>query len=349
MLASLNPDIALVLDVAAAWFSDPEPLQLGGHDPTGNGFNLQQLELSIGKAVDPYFRFDANIVFLKEGVEVEEAYGTTLALPHSLQVRAGQFLTRFGRINAMHVHAWDFVDQPLAIGRVFGGDGNRGLGVELSYLTPAPFFLELVASATEPRGEGTARSFRGEQEDPLDSPLDAQGTLAAKEFFELSPNWSLATGQSFASGRNTAGNHTRTDVYGVDLYLKYRPITRGSPTIVALQSEWLLRRRQVPDGRLTDLTGYAYLSWRFAQRWGAAARYELGTAASGADGAADDLDPDWISARHRAAVDLTFWPTEFSRLRAQGGVDLPQWRDEPIWSAVLALELSVGAHGAHKF
>jgi hypothetical protein len=349
VLTSLNPDLALVLDVAAAWFSNSKPLQLGGHDPSGNGFSLQQLELSIGKAVDPYFRFDANIVFLADGVEVEEAYGTTLALPHSLQLRAGKFLTRFGRINATHLHAWDFVDQPLAIGRVFGGDGNRGLGVELSYLAPIPFFLELVASATDPRGDETARSFHGEEDDPLGSPLDVQSTLAAKEFFELSPDWSLATGQSFASGRNSAVDHTRTDVYGVDLYLKYRPITRGSHTIVALQSEWLLRRRQVLGERLVDLTGYAYLSWRFAQRWGTAARYELGTAATGGGEVTDDLDPDWDRARHRAAVDLTFWPTEFSRLRAQGGVDLPRWLDKPIWSAVLALELSVGAHGAHKF
>lgn len=349
VLASMNPDLSLILDVAAAWFSDPAPLQMGGHDPTGNGFTLQQLEMSIGKAVDPYFRFDANLVFLQGGVEVEEAYGTTLALPHSLQVRAGQFLTRFGRLNPTHPHAWDFIDQPLAIGRVFGGDGNRGLGVELSYLAPAPFFLELVASATDPRGSETARSFLGEREDPLDSPLDVQTTLAAKEFFELSADWSLATGQSVATGRNSAGRETRTDVYGVDLYLKYRPITRGSHTIVALQSEWLLRRRQLPEARLTDVSGYAYLSWRFAQRWGTAARYEVGTAARGGGAAADYLDPEWVRARHRAEIDLTFWPTEFSRLRAQGGVDLPQWRDEPIWSAILALELSVGAHGAHKF
>lgn len=350
VLASMNPDLSFVLDVAAAWFSDHEPLQTGGHDPTKNGFNLQQLEMSIGKAVDPYFRFDGNLVFSQFGVEIEEAYGTTLALPHSLQVRAGQFLTRFGRINATHPHQWDFVDQPFAIGRVFGGEGNRGLGVEASYLAPAPFFLELIGSATDAGGEATARSFFGGTDLPVETPLDVQATLAVKEFFELSPDWSLATGQSLATGPNGTGHDNRTDVYGVDVYLKYRPITRTSHTIVALQTEWLLRRRQVPDRLRTDLSGYAYVLWRFAQRWGAAARYELGTPAKDAGGATgDDLDPEWVSTRHRAAINLTFWPTEFSRLRAQGGVDLPRWRDAPIWSAFLAMELSVGAHGAHKF
>lgn len=349
-LGSLAPDVAFTLDIAAAWFSDGEHLQTGGHDPTANGFNLQQLEMAVGKAVDPYFRFDANLAFLADGVEIEEAYATTLALPYGLQARAGQFLTRFGRLNATHLHAWDFVDQPFAIGRVFGGEGNRGLGAEVSYLTPAPFFLELVGSVTNAGGEGTARSFFGASELSVESPLDLQATLAVKEFFELSSDWSLATGQSFATGPNSTGRDNRTDVYGIDVYLKYRPITRGSHTIVALQSEWLWRRRQVPFQLRQDLSGYAYASWRFARRWGTAARYELGRPSRDADGnTGDDLDPEWTRSRHRATIALTFWPTEFSRLRAQGGVDVPRWLDAPIWSAFLAMEISVGAHGAHKF
>lgn len=354
ILSSFNPDISFILDFATAWFSRDDNLQTGGHDPTENGFNLQQLEMSIGKAVDPYFRFDANIVFSQFGVEIEEAYATTLALPHSLQLRAGQFLTRAGRLNATHPHQWDFVDQPFAIGRLFGSEGSRGLGAELSYLTPAPFFLELVASATAADGEGTARSFFGAADLPVETPLDVVALFAAKEFFELSHDWSLATGQTVMTGPNGTGHDNRTDIYGVDAYLKYRPITRGSHTIVSLQTECFLRRRQIPDRLMSDLSGYAYLFWRFAQRWGTAARYEYGSAARDEDGQrGDDLDPEWTGARHRASANLTFWPTEFSRIRAQGAVDVPRWsaddHDDPIWSAFLALEFSVGAHGAHKF
>lgn len=344
VVSSFNPDIGVVLDLAAGWFSQDENLQTGGHDPTKNGFNLQQLELSIGKAVDPYFRFDSNLAFSQEGVEIEEAYATTLALPANLQVRAGQFLTRFGRLNPTHVHAWDFVDQPFAIGRVFGGEGNRGLGVEVSYLTPAPFFLELVGSVTDANGEGSARSFGGAADLPVETPRDFEGMVAAKEFFELSDDWSLALGQSVATGPNGTGRDTRTNVMGVDLYLKYRPITFASDTIVAVQSEWLYRRRQTPAGVLTDATGYAYVFWRFAKRWGTAARYEVGTGNAG-----DDLDPAWVDDRHRVSVNLTFWPTEFSRLRLQGSVDDPTWQANPIWAAFLAAEFTVGAHGAHKF
>ena len=106
----------------------------------------------------------------------------------------------------------------------------------------------------------------------------------------------------------------------------------------------------MPARLTSDVSGYAYAFWRFAQRWGTGARYELGTPARDADGrTGDDLDPAWTQSRHRAAIDLTFWPTEFSRLRAQGAVDVPRWLEAPIWSAFLAMEISVGAHGAHKF
>lgn len=116
-LQSMNPDLSFVLDVAGAAFSKDEPLQTGGHDPRVTGFNFQQLELAVGRSVDPYFRFDANIVFGLDGLEIEEAYTTTLDLPARLQVRAGEFFTRFGRLNSRHPHAWDFVDQPIVLGR----------------------------------------------------------------------------------------------------------------------------------------------------------------------------------------------------------------------------------------
>ncbi|AKF81166.1 hypothetical protein MFUL124B02_18480 [Myxococcus fulvus 124B02] len=344
-------DMSFILDVAAAAFTSKEPLQGGAHDPTRNGFNLQQLELSIGSVVDPYFRFDANIVYSQFGVEIEEAYGTTLALPASLQVRAGQFLTRFGRLNATHPHAWDFVDQPFAMSRVFGGEGNRGLGVELSWLAPLPWFVEVTGSLTDATGEATARSFLASSGDRVLSPLDLQATGVVKQFFPLSDDLSFMWGLSGATGPNPTGYRNRTDIFGTDLYLRYRPITEASNTLVSLQVEALYRRRQVPGDVLTDFNSYAQLAWRFSQRWATAARYELGTAAKGEDGqvAVDPLDPEWTKSRDRVSVNLTFWPTEFSRLRFQAARDNARWRDEADYSAFLALELVTGAHGAHAF
>jgi hypothetical protein len=49
------------------------------------------------------------------------------------------------------------------------------------------------------------------------------------------------------------------------------------------------------------------------------------------------------------AANVTFWPTEFSRLRLQGSLDLPEWREDPVAAVFLAAELVTGAHGAHTF
>lgn len=154
-----------------------------------------------------------------------------------------------------------------------------------------------------------------------------------------------------ANGPNSYGRDTRSDVYGADLYLKYRPITRASYTIVSLQAEWLYRRRQVPLDVLQDTGGYVQAFWRFAQRWATAVRYEYGSPTwdTGFDTVVDPLDPEQTSSRHRVSSNVTFWPTEFSRIRLQGSTDMPGWREETIYAGMLALELVTGSHGAHPF
>ncbi|NNB84567.1 zinc-regulated TonB-dependent outer membrane receptor [Corallococcus exiguus] len=344
-------NLSFILDMALAAFSNKEPLQGGAHDPTKNGFNLQQLELSIGSVVDPYFRFDSNLVFSQFGVEIEEAYVTTLDLPLNLQVRAGQFLTRFGRINATHPHAWDFVDQPFIMSRYFGAEGNRGLGVEGSWLTPLPWYVEVIGSATDATGEATARSFFGAAAERVLSPLDFQLTGAVKQFFPLSDDLSLLWGLSVATGPNPTGYRNYTSIYGTDVYLKFRPITSQSSQQWVFQAEVLYRRRQVPEDVLSDWGGYAQTVWRFSNRWATGVRYEFGSAAKTLEGrvANDPLDPEWISDRQRITASVTFWPTEFSRLRLQAATDRVGWRESPDYSAFLALEVVTGAHGAHAF
>jgi hypothetical protein len=345
---SLNPDIALIGDFALAAFSSEDQHQTGGHDPTEKGFNLQALELTLGAAVDPYLRFDANIAFGLDEVEVEEAYATTLGLGGRFQARFGQFLTRFGRINASHPHAWEFADQPFALGRAFGGEGNRGLGMELSYLTPLPWYMELVASVSRADGEETARSFYGAEGQAVDGPFDLLYVTAVKQFFALSDDWSLFWGVSGAFGPNAAARDTGTQIIGSDLYLKYRPITEQDPPVVSLQTEWLYRRRELASEVLWDVGGYAQLLYRFAKRWSVAGRGEYGSAArDGGDVALDPLDPDWTRTRTRWSAALTHYPTEFSRFRLQGSRDAGI--GEPVWAGFLTAEVAIGAHGAHAF
>ncbi len=346
-LQSMNPDIAFILDVAGAWFSVDEPAQTGGHDPSRTGFALQVLEMSIGASVDPFLRFDSTIAFALEGVEVEEAYATTLALPANLQLRAGQFLTRFGRINPTHPHAWHFADQPFAIGKMFGSEGSRGLGLEGSWLAPLPWYLETVLAVTNADGECCARSFLGGDDIGVKTPLDLLVTGAVKQFFPLSDDLSLFVGLSTQLGPNASGNLNRSEIVGGDVVLRYRPLSTesGVPWSLSLEAEALFRGRQVPFGTLYDGAGYAQLVWSLSRQWETAARYELGSGVND-----DPLDPEWTTWRQRGALQLTYYPSHFSRLRLQGHVDHLAWQQGlPAFGVFTTLEILVGAHGAHSY
>jgi hypothetical protein len=341
-IQSANPDISLILDFASAIFRG-EPMQLGGHDPKDNGFTLQQLELHMGSNVDPFFRLDANLVFTTEGVEVEEAYGTTLALPANLQARAGMFLNRFGRINPTHPHTWNFVDQPLVIGKFFGEDGNRGLGAEVSWLTPLPWYAELVTSAMESDGDCCGRSFYPPGPPRIEAAGDLLYMASFKQFFPFGPSWSLSWGLSADVGPSP-DVAAHTEVYGTDLYLRWYPVKSETRKAVSFTAEGLYRRREIGGERKGDWGGYAQAVWNIDPEWEVGARYERVTGFEN-----DPLDPDWTEARQRVSAEATFYPSHFSRIRLQGNYDDPEWVRKKIWAGFLALELVSGAHGAHTF
>lgn len=341
---SIAPEISLVLDVAAAWFSREAPDQLGGHDPARTGVTFQQLELHAFSAVDPFFRFDANLVFSLFGVEIEEAYATTLGLPLGLQARAGQFLARFGRRNATHPHSWSFLDQPLVLGKFFGGEGGRGLGLEVSWLAPLGWYLELVTSVTEASGDCCARSMRGGSDLPLAGLEDLLYTVALKQFWDLGPNVDLSLGLSLQTGPNASGLANRTLLLGADLFLRWKPRQRGGTTSLDLLVEAMWRGRELPGRVATDAGGFEELTYRLDREWSLAGRHEWVTGVAG-----DPLDPEWTGLRQRGAVAVDYRPSHFSRLRLQLGVESRDWQDDLGWMAMLGLEVVVGAHGAHAY
>ena len=313
-------------------------MQLGEHDPTQTGFALQQLELHMDSNVDPYARLDANLIFSDEGVELEEAYLTTLALPGNLQVRAGQFLFRLGRTNPTHPHAWAFADQPLVNGKFLGGEGARGPAVELSWLVPLPWFVELVTAVSEASSECCSRSFLGEDGPVIDGPDDLLYTPRIEQFFALGDDWSLLVGTSGQFG--PSGPETRTQILGGDLYLRWRPVDSVSRTAVSLQIEGMTRRREVDGDTIQDHGGVATLLWDIDPNWQVGGRHELVT------GLPDDpLDPDWTQTRQRSTAQVTWMPSHFSRLRLQGSHTQP----DGVTAVILAVEVLIGAHGAHTY
>lgn len=268
-------DIGLVATFAAggSTANDIEGgTQLGGHDPNQNGFTVQGVELNLRGAIDPYLRGNANILFSldSEGesfVELEEAWLESVSLPGNLQIRAGQILTDFGRINTQHPHSWAFVDSPLVAARYFGPDGLRNPGARLGWLAPTPFFTELSLGVQNSQGE-TASSFRGsghshggDEEEGLpfgyrhadnDRGVHDVGdmlfTPRLATSFDLTDSQALVLGASAAFGPNNSGSggDTMTQIYGVDLYWKWKPANAqaGFP-FVSFQTEAMLQRYEL--------------------------------------------------------------------------------------------------------
>lgn len=354
--AAFNPELSFVGDVAAAYFSD-EPAQLGAHDPNHTGFTFRQLELGVRSNVDPYFRFESFIVFTGEGVEVEEAAASTTSLPANLQLRAGKFFTAFGRINNRHPHSWDFIDQPLVNGKFFGLHANGGVGIEPSVLLPLPWYTEVVAAAFEPDADAI-EPFAVE-----DTEIKRFDRLmymtAVKQFWDLGSDWGLGVGVSGLQGPGPMLGD-RTHIGGVDVHLKYRPLSGDDDqSSVVLQGEWLGRRREVADVASRDSGGYVQLVYHVDRRWAAGLRAErlsaedpflelhAGEAADEHGHEAAEVPGD--HARLREAVQLTFAPTEFSQIRLQQNRDRIPGRGEPVWGSFLNLEVAIGAHGAHPY
>ncbi len=345
---------------------DVGALQIGGHDPIQRGFTVQNVETVFDGAVDPYFRGQANLVFQIDDqgattVELEEVYVTSTSLPKGLQIKAGQFFTEFGRLNPSHPHSWDFVDQPLANGRFFGPDGLRSVGARLSWLLPTSFYSEAFLAVQNSQGE-TLSSFRSVPGETLfGRPIEPRGVATSSDLlitprytasFDLSDTQTVLLGASAALGPNGTGPAGRTRIYGIDGFWKWKPTNafNGFP-FVKVQGE-LMRRsasvaalpdEQLPRTTFEDWGSYLQVSWGYKPGHVLGLRFDR---VSGDQG--DPQDPS-LAPRWRLSPALTWFPTEFSKLRLQYNFDRSDAFRHDEHSLWLQFEFLLGAHAAHKF
>ena len=389
-------DISLdALLAAGTSTADEETLQIlqgGGHDPRKRGFTVRGVELSLMGAVDPYLDGEMHLLtFLDpiEGeteVELEEAFFTTRTLPKGLQLKAGHYLTEFGRINPTHPHQWAWLDQPIIHVRVFGPDGMRAPGARLSWLLPVGWFSQLYGGIQNANGE-TMASFLANEEFFEERAIGGRpfthrhvhslGDLVYTARWENS--WSTSDdqitwliGMSGVFGPNATGPDGNTQIYGLDLTRKWRPKQndRGWPFTIWM-AELVVRRYRadqftgedplnpgsqitLPAETLTDWGFYVQWLYGFKPRWAIGLRYEY------VWGSGPSLDSDlqpisrqedpWRDNRHRFSPLLAWYLTEYSRFNFQYNYDhashLPGKDAHSFW---IGAEFMLGSHPAHKF
>ena len=368
--AYMNIGLVSLTDAGWSTAKDVTSLQRGDHDPRVNGFTLPNTELTFDGAVDPYFKGFSNIVFKlgpdgETGVELEEAYLVTTSLPANLQLKAGQFVTEFGRQNPQHPHSWAFVDQPLVLNRMFGPDGLRSQGLRLSWLLPTSFYTEAMVTVANSTGETTS-SFRSEESPEIHGGrIDESTTSKPKDMlivprlatsFDFTDTQTLLVGASAAFGPNNSGPSARTQIYGVDGYYKWkRAAGQAGFPFVSVQAEALMRRYEAAE-RVTELSISQILAAEtlkdhgaYAQvLWGIKPRIVTGLRGDWSYGQDGEFFSDVRRDRYRISPNFTWYPTEFSKFRAQYNFDDRKGigTDHSLW---FQFEFLLGAHAAHKF
>lgn len=361
-------DLSLdVMTAAGASTADDElidVLQAGGHDPRRRGFTLQQAELSMVGAVDPYFRAEGHLAILEDAIELEEAFAQTTSLPAGLELEAGLSLAEFGRNNPTHPHSWAWTDRPLPVARLLGGDGTRGVGTRIGWETPLPWYSRIHAGLMDATNE-VATSFGGAGEEEGEPTIggrqftpvevhslgDLLWSLRWENAIDLSDATLVKAGASLLAGPNATGPDGETFIYGVDAAIRWLPegSRQGFPS-ATIEAEWILRDYTAAaqddvdidgDGTpdystdeesLTDWGIYVQCVFGIARGWAAGLRYEhvTGSGDSVDDTGADldsDADPGRDS-RTRVSPLLIWNPTHFSKLRLQYNYDQFTHQDE---------------------
>ena len=321
-----NPDISAIID----WTGS---LVRGSGHRTNDGFSLREVELGFGADVDPYTRAD---VFLGVGdtagegnIDVEEAYLTDAHLRPNLQAKAGKFLAEFGRANTMHLHAFPWVDYPLAMQTYLGDEGMHGVGLSFAYLLPMRHFSEVTVQSFSAEGE----SFAGQDSNKL--------TYLAhwNNFFELSAASSLAIGASYATGPNDP-NNTRlgTTLWGADLTYKWRPPKEGLYKALWWQSEGYWSNRDLDAGPSVSAWGmYSSLVYQFQRRWSTGVRYDY------VQNPTNDAlrQTQWAANLTLSPSEFQFWRLEYRHLIPESGES-----ENQFW---LQYDAGIGPHRAHKW
>jgi hypothetical protein len=370
---AFNPEISLILSgIYTNLSQDPANYRISGFMPGGEigpgnrGFSLAESELGVYANIDPNFYGGVNLAFAPDNtVGVEEAFVQTIGLSHGLSVKAGRFFSSIGYLNEQHAHTWDFVDNPLAY-QAFLGTQLGEDGVQVKWLAPTETFVELGAEI------GRGRSFPGSDHDKNGS---GAGTVFAHIGGDVGVSQSWRAGLSYLHTSPQNRQYGDTDLVSAsvtnafsgtsklwitDLVWKWAP--EGNPVYsnFKLQGEYF---RRSEGGSLTYNVGVAPLSdtysssqsgwylqgiYQFLPRWRVGLRRDQ-LDAGNVDYASNNISlarPAYNPTKNSLMFDYN--PSEFSRIRLQVAQDKSHLgiTDNQMF---LQYQMSLGAHGAHKF
>jgi hypothetical protein len=272
-------------------------------------------------------------------------------------------LTEFGIVNPQHPHEWHWLDQPVINTRLLGGEGTRGVGLRLGWLTPLPWFSQ-VHVGVQMANDETMVSFLGgeDSQSPGGFERSERDVESFKEFLYLL-RWhnrveagtvSFDIGVSGLAGPNASGDRGASWILGGDSALNWKNEIGARFTV---QGEVMYRYFQanggVVDGApvepatLGDWGGYLCVLGSPIQNWSFGVRGEW------ADGREQGTQPraaDSLRDRRLRLSPLVQWQCcELARVRLQYNFDHVQHLKESTAHGVwLRIEIEFGTHHHHE-
>jgi len=343
---SFLPDIALILDssyvsrnVNNSMYESYSIPGFSSYSPDeeaeipfnkNRGFNLNYAELALHSTVGPYFDADAIFHLKPDAFEIEEAYLTSRALPYGLKAKVGKFRSNFGRINAIHQHAWHFTSQPLAFEALLGTEGINDAGVQLQWVLPTEDTYVMVG--IEALQGNNDISFGDTETNNL-----YIGYL--KSSFDFTEETTALAGISWLHGKNNEGAHT--NIYAADFTLK---TAFDGYSSLMWQSELLYRNKETSTQTLKQAGFYTQLVYQYDQNWATGVRYD--SLYKNLNSQPDDLE--------KYTAMLEYKPFEFTKFRLQYTYDKSKvfGSDDTRTNTseiLLGVTIEAGAHGAHAF
>jgi hypothetical protein len=383
--ARFVPDISVILDTSYMLRDkDNETfssLNLPGffseaghsHGVSKNGFNLNYGELALGASIDPFLDLFSVFHLTQNEFEIEEAFVTTRNLPYNLQIKAGRFLSSFGRMNPQHAHFWDFSTQPIIYRDLLGTHGIQENGIQFNWVAPTDFYLLTgleILTGDNAKSFGTSGFSVGNN--TLQEVNNANlGVAFIKSSFDIENLTVLAGLSSAFGGRRNVPESASSDVhvhslseskdyiaggtsiYGADLTLRY---FFDNLTNISWQSEYLYRRidgskysTTLREKFLKENGGfYSHLTYRY-NLWRVGARYELSNINNFTSDSGTDNNP---KNGNRYGLMFEYVPSDFTRLRLEYNHDRSTFSGNeliPVNELMLSANFVIGTHGAHNF
>jgi hypothetical protein len=369
---TLNPDISLIGDVRAFVTDDAADPKEGELQ-----LDLSSGELAIQGYLNPFARADLFVGYHDGEFELEELYATILrGLPLGTVLRAGKYRVDFGKLNLLHPHAYSFLDTPLVHQEFLGPEGLNDIGLNLNWQVPVGESSLTISGnllkgdfaephdhdhAEEATAASLSRFLRGGAiralQDEAETEAEIETGLGTSErvaLFVPTGEWAgVEVGVNALQGTLDDLTDRRVELLGADVKYRWAPDKYRSLTV---QGEWIRSERDVlhhhhdeqahalqeegHEVERIESTGYfAFVDWRFRQRWNLGAIVER-------SGLAEEADVTVERAGLFAGFALMEETTLVRLLlrRTDGDEYL-----EPVNEAILQLVFSLGPHKAHWF